>query len=213
VQICENHLTGPPGSAVLDLNQMETGSVHDNSIGGGFMRAPASGSALQIYNNDGEFRWTTLAPSNSVVMTRGMGRLMSFPAGANPLAAGLAVVNDGSGNILIAPAGGALQGGTMFQGFSLQDKTAAPGRAYIAGQESAEFDFAQADSAWTAGHFGILSATSDGKIHDYGAIPPPPDYSYVQFLDSGPGPGSARVLLTRLATANQKQNSKKIPAP
>jgi hypothetical protein len=43
VQICGNHLTGPPGSAVLDLNRMQTGSIHDNSIAGGYMKAPASG--------------------------------------------------------------------------------------------------------------------------------------------------------------------------
>jgi hypothetical protein len=208
VQICGNHLTGPPGTAVLDLNQMQTGSIHDNSIVGGYVKVPASGANLQIYNNDGEFRWTTLAPSNSVIMSRGMGRLMNFPTAANPLVAGLAVANDGNGNILTAPAGGA-----AFQGFVLQDKSSAVGSAYIVGQESAEFDFAQTDSAWTAGHFGILSANSDGKIHDYGTVPPPPNYSFVQFLDSGSGAGSARVLLVRLATANQTQNSKKIPAP
>jgi hypothetical protein len=67
----------------------------------------------------------------------------------------------------------------------------------LAASKSAGFDFAQTDSAWTAGHFGILSATSGGKLHDYGAAPPPPNYSYVQFLDSGSGPGSARVLLVR----------------
>ncbi len=197
VQICGNNLTGPPGSAVLDLGQM-AGSIHDNSIAGGYLKAPpAAAAGLQIYNNDGEFRWTTTAPSHAVVMTRSMGRLMDFPAGGNPLTAGLAVADDGSGNILTALAAGA-----AFQGFAVQDKTSAVGSAYIAGQESAEFDFAQTDGPWSAGHFGILSAIAGGTIHDIGMIAPRPNYYYVRFLDNGSAAGSARVLLSRLATSS-----------
>ena len=195
VRICGNTLSGPEGSAVLDLTHMESGAIYDNSIVRGYMKTPAAGGkpALQIYNNDGELRWTGVAPSHAVAMTRSMGRLMAFPAGANPLTAGLAVAGDGSGNLLTASAAG-----LVFQGFAVQDKTAAEGSAYIVARESAEFDGAWTDGAWTAGHFGILSAASAGKIHDYGAVPPPAGYSYVQFLDSGASAGSARVLLARL---------------
>ncbi len=194
VRICNNNLTGPPGSVVLDLASIQSGTIYENSIAGGYVKAPVDGAApgVQIYNNQGELRWSSVPPSNSVVMTRGMGRLIRLPAGTNPVTAGLAVTFDSSGNVVTA-----LPGSAVFQGIAIQDKTAAAGSVYIVEQSSAEFDGAQTDGPWIAGHFGIPSAVEAGKFHDQGAAPPPSNYSYVQFLDSGPRPGSAKVLLIR----------------
>lgn len=57
----------------------------------------------------------------------------------------------------------------------------------------------KADGAWTRGNVGIISTTAARKIHDTGVSTPPASFatSYVIFLDSGGGVGSAKVRIIK----------------
>lgn len=81
-----------------------------------------------------------------------------------------------------------------FIGVCISDTNAA-NPAYIVTEVDAEVTI-DADGAWTAGNYGVISAGSNGKITDNGATKGAG--SYVLFLDTGGGAGVAtcRILKT-----------------
>jgi hypothetical protein len=176
-----------------------TGEIANNSFTGGWFRANAVGALsknLYVHDNAIQFSWY----GRAVLLTKpGMGRLL-FVATNNTtaaLATARLVKLNASGELDLAGTGD-----TVFAGISISAIDNASGSdgtgSYIAGQPGTEFDGLATDGAWTVGHIGIISVTTAGKIHDNGTqTPPVAPASYVVFLDSGGGAGSAQVLVVK----------------
>jgi len=178
------------GLKALDAGGMQ-GVISDIQIPTGVLSYGAADAArtLVIRNIDGRVVWNNTSTAGTAVSS--MGRFLDFPASANIITQGLAVKLDGSGN-----AANADTTDTVFVGWALSGKTSASGSIFIAGQIGSEVPAWATDGAWTTGHYGVLSTTEAGKLHDNGTTPPSSG-SYVMFLDQGEAAGEARVLIVK----------------
>jgi hypothetical protein len=172
-----------------------TGSIHDNTISGAIRYDAAAGSTgLFLYDND--LLVLSRGGYAGLALKRSVGRLTFFPNRNMS-----AEVNEGT--LVKLNASGELAdvgtGDTAFVGMLTSQQAigvSANGAWVIAGP--AEVTGLPTDGAWTAGHVGIVSVTTAGKIHDNGTQTPPAyPASYVIFLDSGGGAGSARVQIVK----------------
>jgi hypothetical protein len=179
-------------NGVAGLIGTETLNIHDNTIAaGGYLTVGTSSKQLKIYDNNGVICYTGKS-SGAIACDRLMGTLIAQPKGTNTLSKGLLVKFASAALITITTSD------TVFLGAPLSDTDAVSNGVYIAGRIGTEFQGLLCDNAWTEGNVGIASTTAAGKIHDTGSqTPPAAPASYVVFLDTGGGAGSARVLFQR----------------
>lgn len=167
------------------------GLIEGNQVTTGYISYVVSETLTGIYlrNNNGSI--FTSNSANGVTVQPNTGTLIPYPAGTNVITSttGLAVT------LSSGLAATALTTDTLFVGWVTGNKTSASGSVYVVGQTGATFTGAT-DGAWTAGNYGILSVTSAGKLHDAGTTTPLAG-SYVQFLDTGGGAGTATFLILR----------------
>lgn len=165
-----------------------TGSIHDNHFIQGFLGISAATANVTIYDNDGPIGYTATL---YIPTTREMGMLLPFPFNGS-LAAGVLARLDSSGTLVPLTTSD-----TEFAAINLTYNFGATGETVFAGRPGTAARGVLTDGAWTAGHYGVPSGTDAGKLHDTGSSTRPGSGSYVLFLDSGGGAGSARVWVAR----------------
>jgi Pectate lyase superfamily protein/Periplasmic copper-binding protein (NosD) len=183
VQIHDNEFTATDG-LIADITDAKTNvSIYENLFNGVFQYSVAD-PGMQLYNNEGMISDSGLP---AIPTRRTMGRLLAVRKAGVPLTAGRLVKLDAGGN-----ATAMTTADRIFVGIATSDTPAEPGSVYLAGQPGTEFDGVAVEGSWSAGHYGVPSTTSPGKLMD-GGTGPPANGSYVLFLDSGAASGNARV--------------------
>lgn len=166
-----------------------SGVVADNTLSG-TLRYDGGNTGLFIRNHVGglSFRSSTIP---SITLDDAAGHVIQFAKGTNTLTMGL-LVKISSGILTTISTVD-----TVFFGVAVSDCDATNSSVFIAGGVGTDAKIL-CDGAWTAGNIGVISTTSAGKIHDSGGTTPPASpASYVVFLDSGGGAGTARCLVVK----------------
>jgi hypothetical protein len=116
--------------------------------------------------------------------------MLYFPTTTTSIPAGTPMKPDGSGNVVAVGTSD-----TKFIGFTISPGTYIGDTTELVGIPGSEFTGALMDGAWTAGHYGIVSTGTAGKLTDSATIPA--TGSYVLLLNSGGGAGGADVLILK----------------
>lgn len=163
------------------------GDVVNNVFSGSYWRYSSANNGLRIGGNTGQ---VSQGGQQAYDLDAAAGQLAVFTTDGSAMTRGRSVKLS-AGVITVTGTGD-----TVFAGILASSVGAAVNNMYVVAQPGAIVPV-EADAAWVAGHYGIPSVTTAGKIHDSGTSAPAVPASYGIFLDAGGSAGVARFMLVK----------------